>query len=532
MIAQDGKARSRAPCRVIIQLEGLEWLLYNRTMVFDEILKQAEKSAAESSAPSEPLPPQQHTEPLRPAESLHPRDSAHTKLERSRWSPDTRFSALPPDDHHNTLENTRSIEEQRYPPPGFRVAIPKLDFPSKIWSWLMMFAPSFDFNDLLPIELEGKRGAIVLGNASTPTIFTIRFGTGTGTYNIGPVGRQGSLSCFLLIYNGKSRSRYDEYKQWYIFDFQDVHYTADDNVDHVTTMANYGKHVHELFTLQKPKSRLGYAFSDFREAMRGVSLDGVLTEDKPVPAPTPWRGLSTFMTEAEREKRRQEELDEAKRLAEQRRREVGPEYAKERGLLETPRLQVVYYADVAGLVPENPLSMEGTDELVDIGNGDVSPQWGVDLVMHGGSIVYGPWADRQRVHLQRALSPPTYSTVSQATPLGPGERRVWTEFRLRVEFAEEATFRIPCRESSKDWQFDNLPDLGQSRRQAAQFGCKVSSNSTINYRMPLVASANGYQTSLKVQLLRVALDSSLNGKVFMEAEECRVRRGGHSFHFS
>jgi hypothetical protein len=288
-------------------------------------------------------------------------------------------------------------------------------------------------------------------------------------------------------------------------------------------MANDGKGIHELFEKQKPKSRLGYAFSDFRETMRGISTENMHKDKQEAPAAAPWTGLSTFMTEAEREKQRQQELEKAKRLAEQRKLEVGPEYAKDRGLLDTPRLQVMYYADVAGAVPENPLSMEGTDELVDIGNGDVAPQWGVDLVMHGGNIVYGPWADRRRAHLQKALSPPAYSIVSQTTPLETGEHRLCTEFRLRVEFAEEAYFRIPCRESSKDWQFDRLPDLGQSRRQAAQFGCKISRHSTINYRMPLVASAAGYQTSLKVQLMHIALDSSLNGKVFMEANKCRVR---------
>jgi hypothetical protein len=166
-------------------------------MVFDDILKQAQKSTDGSTVPSEPAIPRP-TDQQRPPESLRPAESVRTKLERSRWSPETRFSALPADDHHTTLEHTRTLQDQRYPPPGFRIAIPKLDFPSKIWSWLLTFAPSFDFNDLLPIALEGKRGAIVLGNASTPTIFTIRFGTGSGTYNIGPVGLQDNAIYALL----------------------------------------------------------------------------------------------------------------------------------------------------------------------------------------------------------------------------------------------------------------------------------------------------------------------------------------------
>jgi hypothetical protein len=171
--------------------------MYNRTMVFDDILKQAQKSAAGSPVLSEPIIPQP-TGQLQPPESVRPAESVRTKLERSRWSPETRFSALPANDHHSNLEHTRALQDQRYPPPGFRIAIPKLDFPSKVWSWLLTFSPSFDFNDLLPIALEGKRGAIVMGNTSTPTIFTIRFGTGSGTYNIGPVGLQDNVIYALL----------------------------------------------------------------------------------------------------------------------------------------------------------------------------------------------------------------------------------------------------------------------------------------------------------------------------------------------
>jgi BLTP1 N-terminal region len=35
-------------------------------------------------------------------------------------------------------------------------------------------------------------------------------------------------------------------------------------------------------------------------------------------------------------------------------------------------------------------------ETMDVGNGDLAPQWGVDIVIHGGQVNYGPWADRQR----------------------------------------------------------------------------------------------------------------------------------------
>jgi hypothetical protein len=78
---------------------------------------------------------------------------------------------------------------------------------------------------------------------------------------------------------------------------------------------------------------------------------------------------------------------------------VGPdsakrEYAIERRLLEAPVLDLSYYVDIVGVVPVEPRSTPREEH--DIGNGDTSPEWGLDLVLHGGFLRYGPWADRQR----------------------------------------------------------------------------------------------------------------------------------------
>lgn len=84
------------------------------------------------------------------------------------------------------------------------------------------------------------------------------------------------------------------------------------------------------------------------------------------------------------------------------RREAGElahdvEYAKVTTILDTPALDVVYFVDDPGPVPEDARSMGGgRGGTVDVGNGDLPPEWGVELVMHGGTIIYGPWTDRQR----------------------------------------------------------------------------------------------------------------------------------------
>jgi hypothetical protein len=78
---------------------------------------------------------------------------------------------------------------------------------------------------------------------------------------------------------------------------------------------------------------------------------------------------------------------------------VGPdsakrEYAIDRRLLEAPVLELSYYVDVVGFVPVESRVLDYEEDIV--GNGDTSPEWGLDLILHGGFLRYGPWADRQR----------------------------------------------------------------------------------------------------------------------------------------
>lgn len=75
------------------------------------------------------------------------------------------------------------------------------------------------------------------------------------------------------------------------------------------------------------------------------------------------------------------------------------DYAIERKILEASVVELLYYADVVGVVPPLGAGQESQDESLDpfdIGNGDLPPEWGIDLVIMDGFIRYGPWADRQR----------------------------------------------------------------------------------------------------------------------------------------
>lgn len=70
------------------------------------------------------------------------------------------------------------------------------------------------------------------------------------------------------------------------------------------------------------------------------------------------------------------------------------EYAVERKILEAPSLDLTYYVDVVGEVPTSTQLAENATSGVD--KGETDPEWGFDIIINGGFIRYGPWADRQR----------------------------------------------------------------------------------------------------------------------------------------
>ncbi|KAI0663325.1 hypothetical protein C8Q70DRAFT_1102776 [Cubamyces menziesii] len=204
------------------------------------------------------------------------------------------------------------------------------------------------------------------------------------------------------------------------------------------------------------------------------------------------------------------------------------EYAVERKILEANVLELLYYADVVGVVPPPAAGQEAQDESLDpfdIGNGDLPPEWGVDVVVRGGFIRYGPWADRQRVVLQHAFFPPTYLDAQPTPRLKPGDMRMWTGMKVFIELRDGVTLQLPFREPSKNWQWDGKAEVKDRprKREAASIHVRAGDSSTISYIVPMVASSKGYISVLEVHLDTVTVTSSLNDIRLLTAETCRIR---------
>jgi hypothetical protein len=222
------------------------------------------------------------------------------------------------------------------------------------------------------------------------------------------------------------------------------------------------------------------------------------------------------------------------------------EYAIERTIVETPLLELTYYIDVVGDVPpveyQHSSRLNNWDHSIrtsrgvgagleidpndpnDIGNGDVDPEWGIHLTIHSGLVRYGPWADRQRVEIQKCFFPQNFSDATPHRRLEVGDKRVWTTLQVFVELRDETVLHVPFREPSENWQWDGeveIPDRPK-KREHAWMHITAGDRSSISYVMPIVANQQGYDPVLEVHLDTVVVTSSLNDIPLISAESCRV----------
>ncbi|KAJ7287460.1 hypothetical protein C8J57DRAFT_1431026 [Mycena rebaudengoi] len=352
----------------------------------------------------------------------------------------------------------------------------------KSWHWVRRQLPTLDPKDLLPLGIEVTKGAIICGNPSTPNLLVVEFKRTEGMFGI-----------------VQSRSKYDLYKQLLHLSFQQALARYVQNDDYRGPMTTTGE---MLQTPIKKYSKLNpismyLSYQAFAKLWRHLKLYAVTrrrfaNQDLPSQPAPPSRG-------------KHKSLDEEPPFG----ADFSTfEYAIERKILEAPVLELTYYTDVVGDVPAIPHPVD--QEKGDIGNGDMGPEWGIDLVVRGGFLRYGPWADRQRS--KSRFFPPTYQNVQETPHLKPGDKRVWTAMQIFIELRDDTTFYIPFREASKNWQWDEQSQLQRRprRREPASVHVTVGDRSSINYIMPMVAGPEGYEPVLEVHLDTVAITSSLN----------------------
>ncbi|KAI0829807.1 hypothetical protein BC628DRAFT_1477689 [Trametes gibbosa] len=467
--------QSPLACRVHISLQGLEWFIYNRTAAFDNIVSQLDPDV-----------------PVTPVPTPNPDGTASMRKIFSRSSVFRDPSLLGP-----PVSLVSSIYK-RTP-----------TFVKRGVSWMQEQLPNLDPKDLLPISIEVVKGAITVGNASTPNLLAAEFQRGEGTYGI-----------------VESRSKQDLYKQVLNFKVQNVSMSYVENENYTSPMVEIGRRTHETINRSEttPLRRSSYlSYGSFQRVWQHLRLWTTFQVSVSRAHTSTSVGMAHPQTWGRRKQHKS--VDEATPLGAD---FSTLEYAVERKILEASMLELLYYADVVGVVPPSTGGEEPQDESLDpfdIGNGDLPPEWGIDLLVRGGTIRYGPWADRQRATLQYAFFPPTFADSLPTPRLKPGDMRMWTGMKVFIELRDGVTLQLPFREASKNWQWDGKAEVKDRprKREAASIHVRAGDSSTISYIVPMVATVKGYQSVLEVHLDTITVTSSLNDIRLLTAETCRVR---------
>jgi hypothetical protein len=489
---KNDKSRSQ-PCRILVKVSGVEAFLYNRSPAYDSVKEAMSRFAGVDLEDGHTLtkdksPPTQNV--------LHKRREAANAADTS--SSDSRPSSA-------SIANPTSATTTSTEPPSFL--------------------------QILPIGLECNKGAIVLGNENTTSVITAKFDSATGEID---AGQAGHLDYYKQIFRFKVKHPVIQMRP--NPDFKSLQLDAADRLKHA--QADTSKEESPKKRNRKSSNRARGALHAlrnlapiFRSSMESLTIYPSGTK-KPgrrdsqirVPGQERWQGLSRYIEENDDE---HQEWDAV-------------EYAKSSTIVDCPQVDVSYFWDIPGTIPSG---FDYEEKSVSPGrdiNGTSPPDYGLEVEIHGGTVTYGPWADRQRTNFQSYFFPMNYTDAIPAKTLQAGDTRVATKFKLYLSIAKETIVRLPMREPSKDWKWkgkagtvtgDKSADKGKDRvknkkkpakgkkkdnvtnpnvRPFGWIDLKIFEDSTVSYCMDMVASPSGYSNSLEVDVKKLEIFSSVN----------------------
>ncbi|OXV09062.1 hypothetical protein Egran_03182 [Elaphomyces granulatus] len=502
------------PCRITITAYGLEWFVYNRTAAYDDIV-----SGFCDAANRDPL--------ARGASGSSSAGATGCQSDRGGLvgCVTTRHSQQSAD--NCTSAAGSSFETGK--PFGDSVRPSRSDT-----DVLSEEAAPFDSGTdssvpnilrLLPVQVDCTKGAIVVGNEHTRSVLTFTFDKANGLINAsdaGPLDLYRQVLTFDVYHPIIQLRPNPDFKQSQLVAASELgSLPRNENVFHSKVKPFSNRSLRKRKLWHNIRDIIPYFQKSVESFHTGRSRDRGPKSRTVLPGEVRWLGLTRYLDD---------NMDEHEGWD-------AIEYGKFSTIVDCPSLTLSYYWDVAGKVPSKqsePYS-SARDILDDI-NGSNPPQWGLDLKINGGTLNYGPWADRERVGLQNVFFPNPYRNARPASQLRPGDSRRSTIFEIRVEINEDTTLRIPTREESKDWQWKDRADairratmlkrqnqkresrnkevesskIGTEIRPFGWFSLRVARDSTINYKMDMVASKSGLRNYLTLDLRDCKLSSSVN----------------------
>ena len=520
---------AKLPCRLNVSLNGLEWFVYNRSAAYDAVIA----SMTQDTSHIESIP-ERRKEDIQSDAKLRKRGR---RMDHEKADDSGKDAALDSERGESPLTETSSLsgqpEEAKLSESSSASQTEESDSPLELHTssegaFILRF---------LPVHVDCVKAAVVLGNENTKSVLITKADRATGEID--------ATKCRTL----------DQYRQLINFQFEHPVVQMKPNDDYkedqtaAATRIKRGEagqtdqkdqHVHSHSFLHRQRRKAWHALQDlvpaFRSSVESVSssLNGrreSVTQNGP--SPNNWQGLSRYLDETEQD-------DKA--------RWSSIEYATVSTIADSPEASMSFYWDVVGTVPDRtslPDSKRGK-EITNI-NGDVPPEWGVNISMKGVIINYGPWADRQRANIQRVFFPSLCRDATPSRKLVPGQFRIPTEFKLYIEFDDETTLRIPIREESKNWKWTKQADTmatrqsdqkrssNKSRKRKADKGnpgpeirpfgwldVKVAANATVMYTMDMIAGPSGFSNKLELDLPKTEITTSVNHGMLWRSVDNRI----------
>lgn len=512
----DAEATSpKLPCRINVALLGLEWFIYNRTPAYDSIL--AGLVETDDGVPTAGLKAAGNEDELDGV----PTQSTRRRTRRFENSED----AVAGVETAATRSNGAALRSDAHPtrPSSLASTGPPSHLDGSTDEEGGMGELPL-FLQLLPIHLSCEKAAVVVGNENTKAILIVKAGGFSGEIDASETKTQ------------------DPYRQIYRLKFEHPVIEMKDNQDFREEQAERAtreKHgsappPKRSFLHQQRRRVLGRLrdlVPYWQRSVDSISLNstrGLGTAASQVPGSSHWQGLSRYL------------VDDQKALW------ASSEYAAVPTLLDSPEASLVIFWDVVSKVrpSTSPHSQENGTATANI-NGSDPPAWSINLSIKGGSVNYGPWADRLRADLQRTFAPSLCKDSVPARRLAAGSYRVPTQFKLYVELEDEVTIRIPVREASKNWKWKgkepdtkDSPAFGSKKpknrsrksdktpvahpRPPGWLDVKVTANTTISYSMDMVASSTGYSNHLNVDIPSSEISSSINHQLLWRSGRQKI----------
>lgn len=498
------EARMALPCRLSMDIKGLEWFIYNRSPAYDTIV--AALTGDDSSVVVSPEDSQDG-----PVDGLKKRafgNQANLAKTANLGRPPNREK--PGEDQASDQSSTTSASSSIEP------GAEKDAFENTIGQSYLL--------QMLPVHIECIKAAVLLGNENTKSIFITKAEQLSGDIDANACR---APDLYKQMYNFKlvepviQLKPNDDFKE-------DQTAAASRAKDDENEKAKKPKHHASMWHRFKRKTwhilqdRVPY----FSSSVETFSSSPPNTAHQSFEqfghdSDHQWQGLSRYLND--------EEADGKAKWS-------SFEYATVTTILESPEATISYYWDEPGKVSNPSMYSKSTSWKTEDINGCRPPTWGIDVIVKGATVNYGPWADRQRADLQKVFFPGICKDAKTAQRLKPGDTRIATQLKVYIQLEEDTILRVPIREESKNWKWKSHADTmtahlndrnrrnekgfrrhktktSQSGPEIRPFGwldLKMSQNATINYTMDMVAGQTGFSNLLKMEIPALEVTTSVN----------------------